>query len=121
MCCAMRRAVWTRRLCARGGCMRGKARGRSLSGVILLLASALGAWAFLSPFFAPQQRVAMEGMAHAQDAPFWFVILLSLCLLMLVTSLETRGLDAQFVAVLGILVGINASLRLVPSIAGFSA
>jgi len=44
-----------------------------------------------------------------------------MCLLMLVTSLETRGLDAQFVAVLGILVSINATLRLVPGIAGFSA
>jgi energy-coupling factor transport system substrate-specific component len=94
---------------------------RSLSGVILLLASALGTWAFLSPFFAPQQTVAIEGMAHASDAPIWFIILLGLCLLMLVTSLETRGLDAQFVAVLGILVSINATLRLIPSLAGFSA
>lgn len=101
--------------------MRRTSNARSLSGLILLLASALGAWAFLSPFFAPQQKVAMEGMAHAQDAPLWFVLLLGVCLLMLVSSLETRGLDAQFVAVLGILVGINATLRLVPSIAGFSA
>lgn len=63
---------------------------------------------------------ANEGMAHADDAPFFFVLLLGLCLVMLVTALETRQLNAQFVAVLGILVGINATLRLVPSIAGAS-
>ena len=93
-----------------------------LSSIILVLVSILGAWAFLSPFFATDlQPTANEGMAHAEDAPFFFVLLLGLCLVMLVTALETRQLNAQFVAVLGVLVGINATLRLVPSLAGFSA
>lgn len=60
-------------------------------------------------------------MAHANDAPLFFVLLLGLCLLLLVTNLETRKMDAQLVAVLGVLVGINATLRLLPGIAGFSA
>lgn len=97
-------------------------RWRMLPTLILLLTSALGVWAFLSPFFtAAPQMTAVEGMAHAEDAPFFFVALFGLCLLMLVVSLETRRLDAQFVAVLGVLVGLNATLRLLPGFAGFSA
>jgi energy-coupling factor transport system substrate-specific component len=93
-----------------------------LPGIILALASALGAWAFLSPFFAPSvPQEEMMGMAHANDAPLFFVLLLGLCLLLLVTNLETRKLDAQLVAVLGVIIGINATLRLIPGIAGFSA
>jgi energy-coupling factor transport system substrate-specific component len=38
-----------------------------------------------------------------------------------IASLETQQMDAQLVAVLGILVGINATLRLIPGPAGFSA
>lgn len=97
-------------------------RANVLPTVILLLASALGAWAFLAPFFAPQvQQAEMMGMAHTHDAPLFFVLLLGLCLLLLVTNLETRRMDAQLVAVLGVLVGVNATLRLIPGFAGFSA
>lgn len=92
-----------------------------LPGLILLLASLLGVWAFVSPFFAQQQNgVAAMGMAHADDAPLIFIVLLGLCLLVIVASLETRRMDAQFIAVLGVLVGINATLRLVSGPAGFS-
>lgn len=97
-------------------------KSRSLTWLILALASVLGIWAFLSPFFrVTQQPVAAMGMAHSDDAPLIFVLLTGLCLLVVVASLETRHMDAQFVAVLGILVGINATLRLVPGPAGFSA
>jgi len=75
-----------------------------LPGLILLLASLLGVWAFVSPFFAQQQNgVAAMGMAHADDAPLIFIVLLGLCLLVIVASLETRRMDAQFIAVLGVL------------------
>lgn len=102
--------------------MRRRARSGLVSTIILFLASALGAWAFLSPFLATNvEQVQMMGMAHANDASVFFVLLLGLCLLLLVTNLETRQMDAQLVAVLGVLVGVNATLRLIPGIAGFSA
>ena len=98
------------------------AKARLLSAVILALASLLGIWAFISPFFSAQRpQVAAMGMAHADDAPLIFVLLLGLCLVVIVASLETRQMDAQLVAVLGVLVGINSVLRLVPGPAGFSA
>jgi len=97
-------------------------RTRRLPGLILILASILGAWAFLSPFFAPATRGELAiNNAHANDAPLIFGLLLGLCLLVIVASLETRELNSQFVAVLGVLVAINATLRLIPSLAGFSA
>jgi energy-coupling factor transport system substrate-specific component len=61
------------------------------------------------------------GIAHANDAPLIFVVLLGLCLAVVVANLETRQMDARFVAVLGVLVGINATLRLIPGPGGFSA
>src|SRR6188474_932907 len=95
--------------------MRRTAKSNLVSTIILILASAVGAWAFLSPFLTTNvQQVEMMGMAHVNDAPIFFVLLLGLCLLLLVTNLETRQMDAQLVAVLGVLVGVNATLRLVP-------
>ncbi len=97
-------------------------RARLLPGLILVLASLLGVWAFLSPFLGePSQGVAEMGMAHANDAPFIFIVLLGLCLLVIIANLETRRANAHLIAVLGMLVGINATLRLIPSTAGFSA
>ncbi|MBN1995206.1 MAG: ECF transporter S component [Anaerolineae bacterium] len=95
-----------------------------LSALILLLASWLGLWAFIYPFFLPDTRqdsMAHMGMAHADDAPLIFILLLALCLLVIVANLETRRMDARLVAMLGVLVGINATLRLVPGPLGFSA
>jgi energy-coupling factor transport system substrate-specific component len=95
---------------------------RLLSTLILTLASGVGAWAFLYPFFAPAARQAAgEGLAHAEDAPLIFILLLGLCLVVIVANLETRRMDARVVAVLGVLVSINATLRLIPGPAGFSA
>ena len=96
--------------------------GRGLSALILTLATLLGGIAFLYPFFAPQQQGSAGGfMAHAADAPVTFLILLLLCLVVIIANLETRQMDSKVVAVLGILVAINAALRLIPGPAGFTA
>ena len=105
--------------------MKRSRRSDLLSTLILLLASALGLWAFLHPFFGPPgaqpPQPGNRAAAHAQDAPFVLVTLLGLCLLVIIANLETRRMDARVVAVLGILVGINASLRLVSGPLGSSA
>ncbi len=96
-------------------------KSQFLSTLILALASVLGGWAFLYPFFSPTPQRPPMGMAHTDDAPLIFILLLGLCLVVIVANLETRRMDARVVAVLGVLVGINATLRLVPGPAGFSA
>jgi len=100
---------------------------RLLSAAILALASLLGLAAFLYPFFLPSLP-ARGMMAHANDAPLLFILLLLLCLAAIFTSLTGWGMPAAYgqmssklVAVLGILTALSAVLRAVPGPGGFSA
>ncbi len=95
--------------------------GDGLSALILLLASALGAVAVLYPMLQESLPQSGRAVAHAEDAPWVLLALLGLCLLVMVANLETRRMDARVVAVLGILVAINASLRLLSGPLGTSA
>jgi energy-coupling factor transport system substrate-specific component len=101
-----------------------KTRTSLLSILILTLATALGVLAFLRPFLVPEQSwtAATElAQSHAEDAPLIFFAALGLCLVVILANLETQRMAAHSVAVLGILVGINATLRLVAGPGGFSA
>lgn len=94
--------------------------GDGLSAMITLLASALGVWAFVRPFYSPIEQGAATS-ARAGEAPFLILGLLGLCLLVVIANLETRRMDSRLVAVLGVLVGLNAALRLVSGPLGASA
>jgi len=89
--------------------------------LILLAASLVGVVSFAYPFFVPQQDAGFQAMAHAQDAPFVFVVLVALCLGAVLGNLGSGEMNAKVVAMLGILSAINAVLRLVPGPAGFAA
>ena len=95
--------------------------GKGLSALILALTTAIGAWAFLNPFFFPRPPGEVMTAAHAEDAPFIFLLLVALCLVVVIANLETRQMNSKIVAALGILTAINAILRLVPGPGGFSA
>lgn len=95
--------------------------GKVLSAVILALTTAIGAWAFLNPFFFPRRGASQMAFAHSEDAPFTFLLLVSLCLVVVIANLETRKMNSKMVAALGILTAINAILRLIPGPGGFSA
>lgn len=86
---------------------------RLISALVLLAASGLGAWFFLAPF--------VSGGAVQPSAPGLFLALLGLSLAVIVANLETRRMDGRWLAALGILVGLNATLRLVSGPAGVSA
>ncbi len=97
-------------------------RSTLLSGGIMLLASLIGLGAFLYPFF--QTGVSASGtmaMAHANDAPLIFVLLLVLCLAAVFSSLTGGQMTSKLVAVLGILTALSAVLRAIPGPAGFNA
>lgn len=104
-----------------------RADGAPLLALILALASALGVWALLVPFLDPattleaQAAGAARAAARAGEAPLLFGLLAGLSLVVLVAGLETGRLDARGLAALGVLLAINAVLRLVPGPAGFSA
>ena len=88
---------------------------------ILLAASLVGVVSFAYPFLVPQQEAGFGALAHAQDAPWVFVVLVALCLGAVVGNLGSGQMNAKMVAMLGILSAINAVLRLVPGPAGFAA
>jgi energy-coupling factor transport system substrate-specific component len=94
----------------------------------LTLASALGLWALAAPFLDPGRTLsrragaaAVRAVARSEDAPLLFVALLGLCLVVVIAALETRRLDARLIAALGVLVGVNTVLRLIPGPGGFNA
>jgi energy-coupling factor transport system substrate-specific component len=106
---------------------------RTLSAAILALASAMGLSAFLYPFFLPSppstgmalapalRSGASASVAHANDAPLLFVLLLLLCLVAVLAAMTGRQMTSKLVALLGVLTALNAMLRTIPGPAGFSA
>ena len=100
---------------------------RPLLAVILALSGALGLWALARPFFDPAATAAARAAnaaraaARAEDAALVFLLLAALCAVTVVAALETRRGDARTVAALGVLLALNAVLRLVPGPGGFSA
>lgn len=87
---------------------------------ISLLASLLGVAAFIYPFFL-SGRSDSGALAHANDAPLVFVVLLILCLATVFASLTSQQMTSKLVALLGILTALSAVLRTIPGPAGFNA
>jgi energy-coupling factor transport system substrate-specific component len=96
---------------------------RALNGAILALVSAVGVAAFVYPFFQPQAEIAraVGAIAHAQDAPLLFAVLIVLCLGVVLGNLLGSGLNSKTIAALGVLTAANAVLRAIPGPGGFSA
>ncbi len=87
-------------------------------------ASLAGAAGFLYPFVLPAWTGGGEAAAHAGDAPLVFAVITGLCLIAIGVALDGQGRarrsPAKTVALLGVLVAINATLRLVPTFLGAS-
>jgi energy-coupling factor transport system substrate-specific component len=91
---------------------------------LLIGISLVGVAAFLYPFVLSSFNDAgIETSAHAGDAPFLFALVTGVCL---IASLIATGDDAtgtghaKTVALLGVLVAFDATLRLVPGVLGAS-
>lgn len=93
---------------------------------LVIIASLIGSATFLYPFFLPAlagigDRSARSGI----ETPLLFTVLGSLCLLLILVLMQDdfaggeRG-ASKFVALLGVLVAIDATLRLVPTVLGAS-
>lgn len=94
------------------------------STIVLAVASLIGLACFLYPFFLPiGSQLAEENLAHAGLAPLLFAAVIGVCLTaILVTMADDGGVSrSRSVALLGVLVAVDATLRLVPSILGASA
>jgi energy-coupling factor transport system substrate-specific component len=103
--------------------MRGEARFGS---PLVLLMSAIGVASFLYPFFLPilagvDARAARGGI----ETPLLFTAIGGLCLLVILLELQGKSgqVDhgaSKMVALLGVLVATDATLRLIPTVLGAS-
>jgi len=98
-----------------------------LSGLLLVLATALGIAAFLYPFWAPALAGVGTGpqeTAHAADAPIVLAGIVLLCFAVLLVEVQTQVVSTKAIALLGVLVALNSVLRFaevaIPGPGGFS-
>jgi energy-coupling factor transport system substrate-specific component len=91
-----------------------------LNTAILAIASLIGLGSFFYPFLVPQPSGGYDMMAHAQDAPLIFIVLVFLCLGAVLSSLSAGMMNAKLIAILGVLTAANAVLRGVPGPGGFT-
>lgn len=89
------------------------------------LTTLVGVIAFLYPFWLPQvTQDAADSMAHASDSALMVTVLVGICFVALLLEVQREAVGAKSIALLGVLVAINATLRFtevaVPGPGGFS-
>lgn len=96
---------------------------RGLRYLIYALASLIGVGAFVYPFFIPNLD-STTGLAHAVDSPLLLALLGGLSLVALILEVQGAAANTKQIALLGVLVGLNAVLSFVetaiPGPGGFS-
>jgi energy-coupling factor transport system substrate-specific component len=92
---------------------------------VVAIASLVGLAGFFYPFLLSTVSQTDDRSAHAADAPLLFALVTVLCLVAIAVELSERGTlggetPSKTVALLGILVATDATLRLAPSFLGAS-
>ncbi len=78
------------------------------SAIVLTLASLAGLMMFVWPLLV---RVEPQSMQHGPDAPFIFVGILPVLIVIVLAELSEGGMDSKALAMLGVLSAVNAALR----------
>jgi len=91
-----------------GGGRRSAVPVGALSAVVLLLASIGGLMMFIWPLLISAEPQPQQ---HVSDAPFVFMAILPVLVLLVLTQLGDGGMDTKALAMLGVLAAINAALR----------
>jgi energy-coupling factor transport system substrate-specific component len=84
---------------------------RLLSALVFALASLIGVFAFIAPFFQPAIAQNTTGMGGQIYSPLFLVALLALSLGALMLEAQGRMMNAKLIALLGVLIAINSALR----------
>ncbi|MFZ4850076.1 MAG: hypothetical protein ACOYL7_13185, partial [Caldilinea sp.] len=96
-----------------------------LTAVTYGLTSVVGVAAFLYPFWLPQlAQSSDQTLARANDSALMVAVLVGICFAVLLLEVQQQAVSAQTIALLGVLVAINAALRFaevaLPGPGGFS-
>lgn len=90
---------------------------RILSFLIYGVTNSIGVIAFLYPFWRTALPIAaLQDRAHANDAALVLTVLVLLCFAVLLLEVQSQAVNTKTVALLGVLVAINATLRLIDNI-----
>lgn len=100
-------------------------RGRPwTASLVVAVASLIGLGAFFYPFLLPAVVASGGSTTRRGEAPFILALLTGACLLAVVSALSApaggAGAASKLVALLGVLVATDATLRLAPSVVGAS-
>jgi energy-coupling factor transport system substrate-specific component len=99
-------------------------REQLLSWATIALTTIIGIVAFLYPFWLPTVLTSASGVARADDAPILLTALVGLSFVALLLEAQRAAEHALLVALLGVLVAMNAILRFIdvalPLPGGFS-
>jgi len=99
---------------------------RVMGTLLLVLVSAVGAASFLYPFFLPALAgIGTQAARGGIEVPLLFTGLGLACLLLVLALLQERTLlgghgASKMIALLGVLVALDATLRLIPTVLGAS-
>lgn len=98
---------------------------RLVSVTTYALTTVVGLVAFLYPFWLPAlSQTSIQQQAHAGDSSLMLTLLVAICLAVLLLEVQNQGITTKSVALLGVLVAINATLRFmeaaIPGPGGFS-
>ena len=92
--------------------------------MVVAASAALGIVVLFYPFLASAMRATSPTDAWTSETPFLLVILVTLCLVAVLVEMQGQAVSSKLIALLGVLVAINAVLRFVevgiPGPGGFS-
>jgi energy-coupling factor transport system substrate-specific component len=87
-----------------------------LSALVFGLASLMGVFAFVAPFFLPAIVQSTTGLGGQAQSPLFLAALLTLSLGALMLEAQGRTMNAKLIALLGVLIAINSALRLAETV-----
>ncbi len=91
---------------------------------VYALATIMGLVALAYPFIWPHSPIVNQSQGYTNTAPIVLMVLVSLCFVAVLLEVQSDVLNTKFVALLGVLVALNAVLRFaevaIPGPGGFS-
>jgi energy-coupling factor transport system substrate-specific component len=97
---------------------------RFVRGLVYALTGILGVVVFITPFLATLSGARLSSASYNAGSPVFLALLGGFCLLALLLEMRDVATDAKFVALLGVLVAMNAGLSFletaIPGPGGFS-